>query len=205
MAEAMWDNLVAEVRGTGIAFDAGLTEAEVATAETRYGFRVPPDLRAFLQAGLPRGERFPDWRMGDETALREWLDLPRQGILFDIEHNGFWLDEWGPRPPSLAEAQRIANELFATAPRLIPVFMHRMMPAEPYLPGNPVFSVHQTDIIYYGFDLADYLRNEFGLSGREPWPARVRPIRFWELDRFQDVRWGPDGSCVFDNSRGQLP
>jgi hypothetical protein len=68
-----------------------------------------------------------------------------------------------------------------------------------------VFSVHQTDIIHYGFDLADYLRHEFGLPGRAPWPERVRPIRFWDLDRFQEVRWGPDGSCLFDNRRGELP
>jgi hypothetical protein len=57
-----------------------------------------------------------------------------------------------------------------------------MMPDKPHLPGNPVFSVHQTDIIHYGFDLADYLRHEFDLSGREPWPEEVRPIRFWDLD-----------------------
>src|SRR5262249_50757352 len=30
----------------------------------------------------------------------EWLYLPRQGILFDIEHNSFWLEEWGPRNAS---------------------------------------------------------------------------------------------------------
>jgi hypothetical protein len=39
-----------------------------------------------------------------------------------------------------------------------------MMPAEPHLPGNPVFSVHQTDIIVYGLDLYEYLHNEFGLQ-----------------------------------------
>ena len=99
----------------------------------------------------------------------------------------------------------MVDEWVAAAPRLIPIYGHRMMPDEPQEPGNPVFSVHQTDIIHYGFDLADYLRHEFGLPGREPWPERVRPIRFWDPDRFQEVRWGPDGSCVFDNSRGQLP
>lgn len=98
--------------------------------------------------------------------------------MFDVEHNGFWLDEWGPRPSSLGQALQVANELVAAAPRLIPVFAHRMMPDEPHLPGNPVLSVHQTDIVHYGFDLADYLRHEFGLPGREPWPAQVRQIRF---------------------------
>jgi hypothetical protein len=65
------------------------------------------------------------------------------------------------------------------APRLIPVFGNRMIPAEPHQAGNPVFSIHQADIICYGFDLADYLRREFSLEGREAWPDAIRPIRFW--------------------------
>ena len=197
-----WQNLVDQLRGAEyrfglltrdtpvhrIQFDAGLTDAEIAAAQTRFGFRFPPDLRAFLQTALPRGPRFPDWRCGEEPGIRELLELPRQGILFDIEHNQFWLEEWGPRPPSLDEACRIASELVAAAPKLIPIYGHRMMPDEPHLPGNPVFSVHQTDIIYYGFDLADYFRHEFDLPGREPWPDTIRPIRFWDIGRFQEVR-----------------
>src|SRR5205807_1712912 len=161
----------------------------VTAVEARFGLRFPPDLRAFLQTALPRGPQFPDWRSGDEARLREWLDEPRQGILFDVEFNGFWLDEWGPVPGSFDEAKRVVSGLVAAAPRLIPVFSHRMLPDEPHLPGNPVLSVHQTDIIHYGFDLADYLRHEFHLPGRQPWPDVVRPIRFWDLDRFQAVRW----------------
>jgi hypothetical protein len=168
-----------------IAFDPGLTDSEVASAEARFGFRFPPDLRDFLQAALPRGPRFPDWRSGHETTLREWLDGPRHGVLFDVEQ-GFWLDEWGPRPGALDEALRVAGEQVTSAPRLIPVYGHRFIPDEPHLPGNPVLSVHQTDIIHYGFDLADYLRHEFGLP-REPWPERMRPVRFWDPERFQDA------------------
>ncbi len=191
-----WQELIDQLRGTenrpvhGIEFDAGLTDAEIAEAESRFGFRFPPDLREFLQTALPRGPQFPDWRSGDEAALRDWLDLPRQGILFDIEHNDFWLHEWGPRPASLDKALTVACELVTAAPRLIPIYLHRMMPDEPHLPGNPVLSVHQTDIIHYGFDLADYLRTEFGLGGNAPGPEQVRPIRFWDPDRFQAVRWG---------------
>ncbi len=164
-----------------IEFDGGLTGAEVAAVEAKFALRFPPDLRAFLQTALPRGRQFPDWRSGDESALRDWLDQPRQGILFDIEYNGFWLEGWGPRPLTLNGAKQVVSELVAAAPRLIPIFLHRMMPDEPHLPGNPVFSVHQTDIIHYGFDLSDYLRYEFHLPGREPWPEQVRPIRFWDL------------------------
>lgn len=204
-----WDAWVDRLRSRGVEFAPGLTDAEVAAVESRFGFRFPPDLLAFLQTALPRGRHFPDWRAGDEVALRDRLDIPREGIVFDVEHNAFWLDEWGPRPESLAEAKRAAERLVAAAPVLIPVYQHRMMPDAPHEPGNPVFSVHQTDIIVYGADLRDYLAHEFLMSEDEQgdWtvPEESRRIAFWDTDRFQAVRWGPDGSCVFDNSRGQLP
>jgi hypothetical protein len=209
MAFDAWNDMIARLQSSGVAFDAGLTDDEVAAAESRFAFRFPPDLRAFLQTALPSGKPFPDWRSGDEARLRDWLDVPRRGVVFDVEHNGFWIEEWGPRRKSLAEAKQAAELLIASAPRLIPVYMHRMMPAEPHLPGNPVFSVHQTDIIIYGTDLRDYLAHEFLMTDDEQadWtvPTGTRPIAFWDWEQFQAVRWGPDGSCVFDNSRGQLP
>lgn len=148
--------------------------------------RFPPDLRQLLQTALPTGDRFPDWRSGKQSELHEWLDLPRTGILFDVEHNSFWLHEWGERPANLTDALDLASEQVRAAPTLIPMYAHRMMPDEPELPGNPVFSVHQTDIVYYGFDLLDYLRHEFELSERDPWPDEVRAIRFWDLGRFAE-------------------
>src|SRR5262245_9696848 len=124
-----WQELVGQLRGIEyqfgliapgspvhrVEFDARLTDAGILAV----GIRFPPDLREFLQTALPRGPRFPDWRSGDEAALRDWLDLPRQGVLFDVEHNGLWLDEWGPRPGSIADGLRVVGELVAAAPRLI--------------------------------------------------------------------------------------
>ena len=87
------------------------------------------------------------------------------------------------------DALKIATAKIAEAPKLIPIHSHRYIPEEPHESGNPVFSVHQMDVIYYGFDLDDYLRHEFNLAGRKEWPAQVRPIRFWDPDRFQKLRW----------------
>lgn len=175
----IWSDLVSDMKRRGVEFAAGMSDQEVEAGEVRFGFRFPPDLCAFLQAALPQGKRFPNWRSGDEAGLREWLDLPRHGILFDVEHSGFWLAEWGNRPEALAKAKTLASDVLAAAPKLIPIYAHRMIPEEPQLVGNPVLSVHQTDIIYYGFDLADYLRNEFNLGHREPWPEQLRRIPFW--------------------------
>jgi hypothetical protein len=72
-----------------------------------------------------------------------------------------------------------ARELVAAAPPLVPLYSHRFIPAEPTLVGNPVFSIVQTDVIYYGMDLADYLHAQFGVP-RPAWVATsARPIRFW--------------------------
>jgi len=204
MSNEIWQDFVRQLSEQGIRFAPGLTDGEVSRVQERHSFLFPLDLREFLQTGLPQGEQFPDWRLGTESALREWLNVPRAGVLFDVEHNEFWLPEWGPRPGDLASALRFVGELVSAAPKLIPIYGHRMMPDEPQSEGNPVFSVHQTDIIYYGFNLADYLRHEFNLPGREPWPAKIQSIRFWDIDLFQDVRWAK-GPCVFDNRRGILP
>jgi hypothetical protein len=170
--------LVKIMRDASVSFAEGLTDAETASAEQRYGFRFPPDLRALLQYALPISKGFPDWRNGNEEAIRERLDWPLVSMCFDIEHNVFWLDSWGAKPADLAEAFAIARREVAKAPRLIPIMGHRYIPDEPQLAGNPIFSVYQTDIIYYGADLSDYIINEFThrhLSPDEP----NRYIRFW--------------------------
>ncbi|HET6841981.1 MAG TPA: SMI1/KNR4 family protein [Candidatus Angelobacter sp.] len=199
-----WMDIIGQMKGKGIDFAPALTDADVVSIESTFSFRFPPDLRAFLQTAVPQGKQFPDWHSGSKADLREWLAIPREGVLFDIEHNHFWLTEWGQRPESISEALQCAQSLLAAAPKLIPIYGHRMMPDDPQIEDNPVFSVHQTDIIYYGYDLEDYLRHDFKLPGRRPWPDNLRPIRFWDIDRFQEVRWA-NGSCVFDNRRDILP
>tara|TARA_R110000850_G_scaffold18381_14_gene56126 strand:- start:2047 stop:2670 length:624 start_codon:yes stop_codon:yes gene_type:complete len=154
----------------GVHFETGLTDQEVEQTETTFGFRFPPDLRAFLQTALPvrlnqpgRSKVFPDWRAGNQSDLQKRLDSPFKGIVFDIEHNAFWLDEWGTKPDELQDAMEIAHRYVSQAPTLIPVYGHRYIPATPSAAGNPVFSVHQTDIIYYGLNLWDYWVQEFGV------------------------------------------
>jgi len=180
---------------SGVIFDDGLTDAEVSRIQEQFGFQFPPDLMAFLQAALPvtliggREETFPNWRSGEIENLQTRLDWPFDGMVFDIENNVFWLDDWGARPASLEAAIEVARRAVDSAPKLIPVYSHRYLPAEPFLAGNPVLSVHQTDIIYYGADLWDYFRNEFGpkqerrqkltVKPGEAIGQIVRPIRFW--------------------------
>ena len=172
----------AVLRTAGVRIDAGMTEQEFLRVERSFGFRFPPDLRAFLAVGLPVSDSWVDWRDGDEAAIRERLGWPLEGMCFDIEHNAFWLDEWGRRPATLPEAFDVARRAVEDAPVLIPICSHRYMPAEPREAGNPVFSVYQTDIIHYGADLVDYLRNEFSYyfgRGEYAITGTPRHVGFW--------------------------
>jgi hypothetical protein len=113
-----------------------LSTDEIHAIEDRFGFSFGPDHRELLAVTVPTGPGWPDWRHGSEEDLRGRLDWPVDGVLYDVEHNAFWPSSWGHRPEDLAAAA----------------------PAEPH---SPVFSVYQTDTIYYGRDLEDYLMREF--------------------------------------------
>lgn len=168
------------LRDARIELAPGLSESETARAEVVYGFRFPPDLRELLQAALPLGERFPDWRTAPNEFIDKMMEWPLNGILFDVEHNSFWLPGWGEKPTDLEAALEIARRAVANAPTLTPIFAHRFLPVEPCQSGNPVFSVMQTDIIYYGSDLLEYFQNEllrkYDLAG---YKTTIRKIQLW--------------------------
>ncbi|MFI5736320.1 hypothetical protein ACIA49_39765 [Kribbella sp. NPDC051587] len=159
-------------------FATGLTDAEFSRIEDEFGFGFADDHRAFLAAGLPVGSGFPNWRDGDRETLRSQLAWPVDGTLFDVEHNAFWHDTWGGRPTDLAEALTIARERLADVPVMVPVYVHRYLPAGRGTYGHPVLSMYQTDIIYYGSDLADYIGNEFAGADHVRTPP-VATVEFW--------------------------
>jgi hypothetical protein len=177
--------------------DVGLTDREFAEIEHRFGFQFADDHRAFLRAGLPVNTRpeprlpgviythpkpWPDWRNGEPATLREFLTWPSDGVLFDVEHNRFWYDDWGPRPDDAPAALRTARRMLANVPSMIPVYGHRYLPAGRGTSGHPVLSMWQTDIIYYGLDLADYIDREFGDvrpgQGPKTWNPQAT-VGFW--------------------------
>ena len=181
MDQAYLDLFFDMLRQKGIAIERGLSDAEILAVEEKYHLHFPPDLKQLLQHALPVGSGFPDWRNGSEESIRFRLDGPLDGICFDIEYNRFWWPTWGPQPTQLADAFEVARKAIANVPTLIPVYGHRYIPSEPAISGNPVFSVVQTDIIYYGNDLPSYFKNDFGVpcpvwidSAKQP-----RRIPFW--------------------------
>ena len=192
-----WEHLVVSLQSRNIAFAPGLTDKEVTRTEALYGFRFPPDLRQLLQYALPISEGFINWRDAKEEELGWRVEEPFLGLLNAVE-NSFWVRHWGVQPERLADRLRLAQAHMRTAPRLIPIYKNRYLPALPGKSGNPVLSVWAADIIYYGFDLADYFVKEFQTSYLPkilqtldystlpplPFPAETPhapyPLRFWD-------------------------
>ena len=166
--------------------EPGLSESELSRAEEIYGFRFPPDLRELLGAALPLSrlesdrQSFPNWREAPNDFIQDIMDWPLDGTLFDIKHDVFWFDAWGKRPDDLNEAFQVARREFSRMPPLIPICGHRFLPSEPCESGNPVLSVYQTDVIYYGSDLLEFFENEFyGKYDLKGYGTTIRKIPFW--------------------------
>jgi hypothetical protein len=158
---------------------AGFAPEVLRAAEARWGFRFPPDLEALLRYAAPVGDRFPDWGRPEAASLRSQFDQIWRGIEFDLQQGAFWLPRLGARPANAADRIELMHREFLAAPRLIPLYGHRYLPALPHDAGNPVFSVMQTDVIHYGADLADWLRIEFLKGALDRCGYGLRRIDFW--------------------------
>jgi hypothetical protein len=156
----------------------GYTQSEIDVAQERYRLRFPPDLVDLLLDRRPADGW--NWRT-DDAGIRRALEHPLRGLLFDVEHNNLWWPEWGERPGLIEERAKFVTAIVEAAPRLIPLIAHRYIPEEPHAVGNPVFSVMQSDVIYYGADLADYFEREFYPAPPPGKPLRddIRFIPFW--------------------------
>ncbi|GAB2753220.1 hypothetical protein [Streptomyces bullii] len=180
-------------------FEPGLTDVEFARIEREFGFEFADDHRAFLAAGLPVNvppedgqtwdRPWPEWRAGDVDSLRRQLAGPVEGVLFDVERNGFWYAGWGERPADQTASVETARRHLAEVPVLVPVYAHRYLPTGRGNFGHPVLSVCQTDIIYYGLDLDDYIHREFGEARGavdDSWNPKTT-VPFWR-DLLRSVR-----------------
>ena len=173
-------DVVQLLRERRVVLEKGLSEAELARAERRYGVRFAQDHRELLALALPVGDSWFNWRARADEGIRRAIRWPFEGVLFDVENHVFWPASWGERSNSAAARCEIVKRQVNAWPQLVPLCGHRYLPAAPFGPGAPVFSVHQTDVIIYGTNLLEYVEREFGTtrvipdadpmtSGLEPW------------------------------------
>lgn len=154
----------------------GYTQAQLDEAQERFELKFPPDLVALYREKRPVDAY--DW-VQDFDAIQEMLVSPLDGLWFDVQHNALWLQEWGEKPHNLKDQYAVLKAAVVAAPKLIPIMSHRYLPEEPHESGNPIFSVHQSDIIYYGSNLEDYFQREFYGYDSRTYPAGFKRIRFW--------------------------
>jgi hypothetical protein len=167
---------------------SGYTAAQIDEAQERYEVRFPPDLIDLLLERRPA--QGYDWHTED-PRIREMLSWPFDLLLFDVE-NGFWWPDWGDRPTSSEERAEALRAALKRVSRLIPLLGHRFLPETPSEEGNPVFSMHGFDTIYYGRDLTDYFQHEFSvrLFDRVPVRQDYKFIPFWsDLVEKPEVRY----------------
>ena len=175
---------------------AGYSSAELDDIQGRWWLRFPGhllellrerrsvirvDLRDILrqrQSGILVGQSDFDWITSEPRDIQRRLERPFEGFWFDVEHNNVWWPEWGDKPVNAVDRRNRLKEVFAAAPKLVPLFSHRYLPEEPAERGNPVFSVYQCDVVHYGADLSDYIEREERGANTKPWPP-VKEIRFW--------------------------
>ncbi|MDQ0087634.1 hypothetical protein J2T12_001040 [Paenibacillus anaericanus] len=158
------NTVIERLRAHRVRIEEPLTPEEISKIENKYKILFPPDLREFYLCGLPQGHNFINWRDTSKVnidSIKKRLEWPLEGIIFDVEHNSFWYSHWGERPSDLGEAIRICIDKYRDVPVLIPIYSHRYIPSRPCETNNPIFSVYQTDIIYYGENLEEYFKVEF--------------------------------------------
>ncbi|MBA3867611.1 MAG: hypothetical protein H0X30_00500 [Anaerolineae bacterium] len=152
-----------------VEFETGLSDVEINHVEEQCDFRFPPDLRTFLQIALPTGskningiEQFPNWRKNPVEIMQRNTGIWQDDFCHDVEHRNVWITEFGEKPETLAEQLAVVRAYLKNVSTMIPIYGHRMIPAQPCEAGNPVFSIVQlNDTVHYGYNLQNYLRNEF--------------------------------------------
>jgi hypothetical protein len=157
----------------------GMGEREIENIEADLELKLPPDFCVFLQNINDPNGLFFAWRDFSRARYQHAIGEVADGVAFDVEYNDVWIERWGVRPSSSKEAVRRFRQDFPCWPRLLPIFGHRFLPADPCLSGNPVFSIMQTDIVYYGANLADYLIKELAPHVSTGKRTQFRSIPIW--------------------------
>ncbi len=165
--EDAWESyLTSTLEQLGADGSTGLTNKKLAELERVVGVQLPFEVGLLLVMGVPDTDGWRQWGENPAEQFKEWNTWLVEGVMFDVEHNAFWLSSWGLRPDEQAHRLEIVEAAVAAAPPLLPIYGHRCIPltkarGEESAESNPVLSVYQTDLVVYGTDVADWLHNEF--------------------------------------------
>ena len=119
--------------------------------------------------------RWDDFSNSNIDYIKEMIDYPFQYILENIADID-WLDDRS----FLNEEEKIkfAKRELQKAPHLIPLYMHRYIPIVEE-DDPPILSVHGFDVIIYGDNLWDWIRQEFDRYNCDRYSKKEKFIPFW--------------------------
>lgn len=160
----MYKELIEKLKLRGVEFTSGLDEKEFETITKEYDFKFPRELKKMYEVALPISQGFYNWRdfsIDNIEYIKEVMARPIKDI-YDMADEVYWCDNWGEEPNEI-EKIKFVQKLLKTAPALIPIYSHRYLSVAD-VEQSPVFSIHETDIIYYGENLKSYFEIEFGLK-----------------------------------------
>ncbi|MBR4671213.1 MAG: hypothetical protein IKO84_11480 [Butyrivibrio sp.] len=169
------------LKKNNIAVEKGMDDKEIEEIQLLYGIRFPKSLLELLQEGVPHSKGFLNWRdmSPDNIAqIKGAIETP----IKDLSDNAdavYWNEIWGEEPDTSEEIAEYIRNKIITAPKLIPIYSHRYIPAG-NLYNPPVFSVYDADVIYYGKDLEEYFQLEFGGKNQKDVDySTVQAVPFW--------------------------
>lgn len=143
----------------------GLSNKDFDKIKKIYNLTFPTDLKMIYENYLPVSTNFYDWSdfsVDNVNYIKEIINRPLDGILFDIEFNKFWMECFGEKTKDLKYNLKIAQKYYENnVYKPIPIYSHRYIPSYPSTENNPIFSIVQTDIIFYGNNIFNYFYIEF--------------------------------------------
>lgn len=177
----MYKDSIELLKKNNIKFEDGLTSDEVLQIEKCYNIIFPMSLRTFLMTALPVSKEFYNWRNKDKENIEKIKNMLNQPIqyIYDMPEDIYWCEDWGEEPENEEDFKFKVKKRLKKAPKLIPIYSHRYMPMFDN-ENPPIISVHGADVIYYGEDLQDFFKIEFGEKDQNTMEfEKINTIPFW--------------------------
>ncbi len=176
------NNLTLELlKHKNIVLEDGLSDEEFKHIKSIYNIEFPTPLKDFYENILPVSKGFYNWRDFNEKNvefIKKCMEFPIKNIC-NMTNEVDWCDEWGIEPEDEKVRDEEIKNKALNAPKLIPIYSHRYMPLGKF-DGYPILSICGVDIIYYGKDIDDYMRIEFGDKKQYELDCKfIQKIPFW--------------------------